>query len=178
MMAIQNWYAISTQYTKMKQKRKMNEVRMPWTQMKKKAPPHRAMVYILHRRTRILGKTLVILMMVQFHFETRHYGLSSRPPLNISIFGLRERDYRPQWGQSRFLVRVHRVMMKIVMKIAVRKITHCLQNTLKMVRCSNIVHDTLFQCINWPRPQERLAYYIGKDDAQGDPIGSRDRQPQ
>ena len=38
-MAIQNWYAISTQYMKMKQKRKMKEVRMPWTQIKKKAPP-------------------------------------------------------------------------------------------------------------------------------------------
>ena len=79
-MAIQNWYTISTQYrktkvyTKIKRTREMKEVRMLWTQMIKKASPHRAMVDILHRGTRILGKMLMIVMTVQFHFETRHYG--------------------------------------------------------------------------------------------------------
>ena len=70
-----------------------------------------------------------------------------------------------------------RVMLKIAMKIAVRQMTHRLQNTLmKMVRYSNIVHDTLFRHINLPRVQERLDYYIDKDDVRGDSIGSRDRQ--
>ena len=70
-----------------------------------------------------------------------------------------------------------RVMLKIAMKIAVRQMTHRLQNTLmKMVRYSNIVHNTLFRHINFPRVQERLDYYIDKDDVRGDSIGSRDRQ--